>query len=213
MATRRRTHVARADRARLHARRVRRRPQLGAAVGSGLGDVHSGALRPQPLLLRAHPTRRRSHAHRRRPHQCQRGACRHDDLRPGDANLHPCARHVRRTVVSDRDRIAGWSRPDARRRQHRPGSAGSRPPVLRRLGQLVAVDLQPEDQYLDGSHGRQADVPAVSIHVRPLRRPCRRRRPGQGDAHSRPRDVDVVDRGHEPVRRPQRGHVPARTRS
>ena len=73
-----------------------------------------------------------------------------------------------------------------RRRQHRPGSPGSRPAILRRFRQLVAVDLQPEDQHLDGSHGRETDVPALSLHVRPLRRPGRRRRPGQGDPHSRP---------------------------
>ena len=184
-----------------------------------LWDPASGTFIPvpyatEPLLLRSHPTRRRPHADRRGPHQCQRGACRHDDLRSDDANLHPSAGHVRRSLVSDRDRAAGRPRPHAS-----PATTSSRigpgadPPFSDASVNSLPSIFNPKTNTWTDLTGARLTSPLYPVHVRPLRRPGLRRRPGQGDAHPRPRDVDMVDRGHEPVRRPQRGHVPARTRS
>ena len=66
-----------------------------------------------------------------------------------------------------------------------------------------------EDELVDRSPRRSTDVPALSVHVRPVGRPDIRCRPRQGDPDPRPRLLDVVDRRNEPVRRAQRGHVPA----
>ena len=74
LAARRRPHVARADGPVFMLDGFDAGAELGAALGSGVRDVHRGAVRPEPVLLRPHPARRRPDAHRRRPHQRERQA-------------------------------------------------------------------------------------------------------------------------------------------
>ena len=194
-AARRRPHVAPPDGQRLHVRRLRRGPELGAGVESDDRHLHRGAVRPQPLLLGSHPAPRRPHADRRRATSEPTTASQTRRSSIHDANLHPSAGHAVRAGIRPRRQmpngkvfaLAGdnivQDRPAQTRHSPTPPSIRSRRSSTRdeHLADLTSSD----------------HVPALPVHLPALGRPddqCWPRQanrislrpPGRGRPHNEP---------------------------
>ena len=112
-------------------RRLRRRAQLRADLGSGHQHVHPGPDRPQPVLRRARDAARRPAVRRRRPHRGQRGHQEHvrsSTRRPAAGSSAPTWRGRAGTRPSPRSPTgaSSWCRATTSRSTRRASTCRSR---------------------------------------------------------------------------------------
>ena len=165
------------------------------------GTFTSGPVRPEPLLRRPRPARRRPHADRRRPHRRPTsGSPTRRSSTPTTEHVHPrrrtcpSAAGIRRrpscrTAACSRSRATTSSRT----------GPGADPPFSDASVNSLPSIFNPKTNTWTDLHEREADVAALSVHVRALGRPRLRRRPRHDDAHPRPATSTWTTVGTSPI--------------